>query len=377
MLDGVYILNGLFFSVYAEGKKLKIFNAEQTEFEYKNGSYQKDDLPKIFVTENEDGSYKLRGYLNGPSAVIQNVNIDFLSVKMGDSKYLYRDSIDEEEATVSEEGSKITLFGIDYIYDSDLKAYKYEDDEYIGIFRIIFGENILSQQNSSYISSLHEYYNTPGLNEEEKYQHYYGKFYFGIDGNFPLQDTDMDGILDFLEGPFGTDFNNADTDGDGLNDFQELGRSDPTNEDTDGDGLNDFEDIRFGNAPNIADTDGDGVNDNDQLDLDNDGDGLTNREELNLFNTDPNNADTDGDGIEDGDEIDQGTDPNFNDNPDTDYGEVGDIMMDAMKQSNVNNGIIVYLFLGAESRDDIIMTGLKQKNVNTQIPNSLFDEADY
>ena len=56
------------------------------------------------------------------------------------------------------------------------------------------------------------------------------------------------------------------------------------------------------------------VSDPDNADFD--GDGLTNWEEIFIYGTDPFNADSDGDGITDGGEVDQGSDPNDpNDTP--------------------------------------------------------------
>ena len=75
--------------------------------------------------------------------------------------------------------------------------------------------------------------------------------------------------------------------------------------DTDGDGINDGDEVSQGTDPNNPDTDGDGLNDGDEA----------------TQGTDPTNPDTDGDGVNDGDEVSQGTDPN---NPDTDGDSVND-----------------------------------------------------
>ena len=64
--------------------------------------------------------------------------------------------------------------------------------------------------------------------------------------------------------------------------------------DTDGDGLNDEEEMYYGTDPFSDDSDGDGLND---------------YEEVNDYDTDPNDADTDGDGLNDGQEVDSRTDP--------------------------------------------------------------------
>ena len=70
-------------------------------------------------------------------------------------------------------------------------------------------------------------------------------------------------------------------------------------EDFDEDGLTNLQEYELGTEPYNDDTDGDGLNDG---------------EEINTYNTDPLKKDTDDDGLEDGDEIYLETDPT---NPDT------------------------------------------------------------
>jgi hypothetical protein len=105
----------------------------------------------------------------------------------------------------------------------------------------------------------------------------------------------------------------ADYDGDGISDYQEsLLGTDPANMDTDGDGLDNYDEINvYHTDPLDPDTDGDGISDGDEVDngldpllsnvgLDSDGDGLSDVDEVNVYGTDPLNPDTDGDGIPDG-----------------------------------------------------------------------------
>lgn len=69
--------------------------------------------------------------------------------------------------------------------------------------------------------------------------------------------------------------------------------------DSDGDGLTNAYELEHGTDMNNADSDNDGINDYD---------------EINKHNTNPNNADTDGDGISDGDEVNKlKSDPNVAD----------------------------------------------------------------
>lgn len=130
--------------------------------------------------------------------------------------------------------------------------------------------------------------------------------------------------------------------------YTDVPTADPDNADFDGDGLTNWEEIFiYGTDPFNADSDGDGMpdgwevmhgfNPNDPADAyeDADGDGLTNLEEY-LLGTDPNNPDTDGDGTWDGDEVDAGTDPNDpNDTPESGWVILtGDLEEDEPKNLN-------------------------------------------
>lgn len=166
-------------------------------------------------------------------------------------------------------------------------------------------------------------------------------------------DTDDDGLTDFVEYEFGTNVLHYDTDGeglddgteitfgsnplltdtdhDGLSDYEEFNLSihfpyyaginfttDPTLPDTDGDGLDDSQEINFSD-PLLPDTDGDSLLDGEEWNLgtdpwnpDNDGDGLIDGHE-NFFNTNLTNPDSDNDGVNDSEEIDLHLDPLLND----------------------------------------------------------------
>ena len=120
-------------------------------------------------------------------------------------------------------------------------------------------------------------------------------------------DQDLDGLPDYIEEQLGTDPLKADTDDDLLNDYIEVMTGyDPTNPDTDNNGIidgnEDFDnddllntqELQLGTELCFEDTDGDNLNDGD---------------EVNVYGTDPLVPDTDGDGIKDGDEVSIGKNP--------------------------------------------------------------------
>lgn len=126
-------------------------------------------------------------------------------------------------------------------------------------------------------------------------------------------DYDKDGLTNGREKELGTDPQNADTDGDGLRDGEEVlvYFTDPKKADTDGDNLTDYDEVQqYKTSPLKADTDADGLNDGeeiarktDPMKPDTDGDGLIDGDEVKKYDTDPLIVDTDGDKLSDGDEV--------------------------------------------------------------------------
>ncbi len=130
-------------------------------------------------------------------------------------------------------------------------------------------------------------------------------------------DTDDDGLNDYEEvfpGSDGyiTNASNSDTDGDKLNDKDEVVKykTDPTTNDTDGDTLTDYDEIFvYKTNPLKVDTDNDGKPDNEEVTTGRGGMGgmvgMTmarprTRASRSRAKTNPNNWDTDGDGLPDG-----------------------------------------------------------------------------
>ncbi|WP_105103427.1 PQQ-binding-like beta-propeller repeat protein [Microbulbifer pacificus] len=113
-------------------------------------------------------------------------------------------------------------------------------------------------------------------------------------------DNDMDNLSATEEFALGTRADKADTDGDTVNDGDEVlvRGTDPLNPDTDGDGLNDGEEVAAGTDPNLIDSDSDGLSD---------------RDEVKVYGTDPLSGDSDSDGMDDRYEITYGLDALVND----------------------------------------------------------------
>ena len=145
-------------------------------------------------------------------------------------------------------------------------------------------------------------------------------------------------------------------------------RSNPNQSDTDGDGLNDGDELTFKTNPILVDTDGDGLNDgpevnthdSDPTKTDTDGDGLSDGVEVNLHQTDPAKVDTDGDGISDSDEIADATNPTAKDSD-------GDGLEDGAEKTLGTNSLV------ADTDGDRLSDG---DEVNKHTSNPLVKDTD-
>ena len=182
-----------------------------------------------------------------------------------------------------------------------------------------------------------------------------------------LNDTDFDGLSDYVEYTAGTNPRDPDTDDDGLSDYAELAGfspgSNPRHFDTDLDSLPDGIEIAFGSDPTMNDTDGEGLSDLEEYLLgsnptsaDTDGDGLDDLTER-IIGSDLNNADSDGDFMFDGKELAEGTDPEGNDTDGDGLLDGDELLFNANPRSsdsdgdNLTDGTEVDLWLNPASND--------------------------
>jgi len=168
------------------------------------------------------------------------------------------------------------------------------------------------------------------------------------------------------------DTDGADADGDGLDVIEEVDvhQTNPNDPDTDADGLFDGAEVTLGSDPLVADSDGDTLNDGeevnqyktDPLSVDSDNDGLTDADELTQHLTDPLLDDTDGDGLLDGEELAANTDP-FDvdsDNDDlSDGDEVNVYYSDPLVQDTDEDGLL--------DGEEVLIHGSSPRNTDSDL----------
>jgi hypothetical protein len=151
-----------------------------------------------------------------------------------------------------------------------------------------------------------------------------GTFTIHVTSDPMLNDTDFDGLSDYMEHNIDLNPRVPDTDGDGVSDLAEYEwhnspGMNPAHYDTDGEGLEDGTELTYTSNPTKPDTDEDGLSDleefllnSDPNDTDTDDDGLSDYQEM-LFNSSLTSPDSDNDFMFDGAELSEGTDPQSGD----------------------------------------------------------------
>lgn len=310
------------------------------------------------LLSNSNGKYTFANKLwTTPIAVGSSASFGFSAALInGEKPYAKNWSLTEVVVDISEETdeTEFNLIGFaEYSKESDAIVISWITEYENGSFEILSSDNENDFESVANVKDTYSY--------EYKITEPFSKRYFKIrqtldsgrtgesnvlllckDGDgysMEFQDTDNDEVPDYLEKAFGLDINKADTDDDGLTDYEEmfLTGTDPTvydsvkkgmadaDADSDNDGLSNKKEIELGTDPIFADTDKDGLSDGD---------------EVNKYHTDPLKADTDGDGISDGDEIAMGLDP-LNPTtygvPDSEYTFDVDLSEDSEAMSEINN----------------------------------------
>ena len=128
-------------------------------------------------------------------------------------------------------------------------------------------------------------------------------------------DMDGDGLRTYEELQEGTAYDNADSDGDKINDYDEIRvyKTNPNSPDSDGDLITDNDEIKvWSTDPTSKDTDKDLLDDYSEIyqyqtdpnKKDSEGDGLNDYEEVMVHYTNPTSSDSDGDELNDKEELD-------------------------------------------------------------------------
>ncbi|WP_333636803.1 hypothetical protein [Ruminococcus sp.] len=279
-------------------------------------------------------------------------NIDFLTNIINDARIITVADyyLDESKMTLSwdtnQYGNDFTIWasydGGDYIAIADTDECTYDYIAETGHKTIDFYVEQELLSGNKIIS------NTVSLtsNENGEYEVY-------------MEDSDGDGLCDPLEDYLGTDKNNANTDDDGLTDYEELyyTQTDPLKYDSDDNGICDADE----------DIDEDGLSFRQELDLttdpfnnDTDFDGLSDGDEVNVYGTDPLKKDTDDDGLIDGKEPEYSCDPL---NPDSNYDGILDgddtyTVTKKSKESDSKVSVELTIDIPGKSIDSVLLNNI-------------------
>ena len=311
------------------------------------------------VTELSEGRYLLKGNYNSIVQPYSSVVLGFLGVKNGTpeiSDYsLSVVSVDEPflssiitKQFEDEPIPELSMYARANIQDNEIEISWIPNKEISGVEYKIF--EIADEHSSLCVGSTNDLsfgYTLENnfINKRLYVEAYYNDLFVGKSNEFIVQnndgifcseliDTDGDNISDYIENTIGTDATKADTDDDGLNDYQEFFvlETDPLKKDSDDNGILDGDE----------DCDSDGLTNLSELEKstnpvmsDSDNDKLSDYDELFTYNTNPLLEDTDMDGVNDYDEIMLGINPNNSSDSDKIVDQIIDVDDECLNGVNV------------------------------------------
>ena len=210
--------------------------------------YEPEYCYRLFES-SDNVEYMCLGTVDNASSYSYDITQDF------ETKYLKMSFVNDGGRIMNSVPLKVTKNGETY----DVDFLDTDEDEVYDVIEISYGTNInVSDTDGDGLSDYQEIFvtGTDPLN------------YSSVTENVPdaQADGDQDGLSTIQELSFGTDAQKADTDEDGLNDYDEVNvhNTDPLNADTDNDGMSDKCEIQYNTNPVLSDTDGDGVKDGEQ-----------------------------------------------------------------------------------------------------------------
>lgn len=239
---------------------------------------------------------------------IQDTNTPILTIdksKLSPAKYLDGDEFSgpqELTGTLDTKGKKLVSFKLVVKDDHNNEIGSYDispnNQWSISDFGLIRGTNILAAVAMFEDKTTLSDSATIGYNKTDKLDK------LSLDSN----DSDGDGLINYMETYYGTDSHKKDTDDDGLSDLTEIAatHTNPTKKDSDNNGVSDGdEDSDYDGVPNLKEL----RVGTDLASRDTDLDSLTDGDELTKYHTNPCKSDTDDDGANDGWEVETSSNP--------------------------------------------------------------------
>ena len=239
---------------------------------------------------------------------IQDTNTPILTIdksKLSPAKHLDGDEFSgpqELTGTLDTKGKKLVSFKLVVKDDHNNEIGSYDispnNQWSISDFGLIRGTNILAAVAMFEDKTTLSDSATIGYNKTDKLDK------LSLDSN----DSDGDGLINYMETYYGTDSHKKDTDDDGLSDLTEIAatHTNPTKKDSDNNGVSDGdEDSDYDGVPNLKEL----RVGTDLASRDTDLDSLTDGDELTKYHTNPCKSDTDDDGANDGWEVETSSNP--------------------------------------------------------------------